>query len=275
MVKKIIQIADIHIPNIENDNEYNKLIDNLIISLSNELNGLQKEEIRIAIVGDIFDFKNKTSPEANTIFYKLLNYLDSIAKTIIIAGNHDMLEQNKNRKDAISPIFEAKNSYNNIFYADKILNYKSGYIVDDNLIWVLFSIFDKYKEQDIEKIKNENKNKTVVGLFHGEVVGAKNFNGTIFDKGLDSSIFNGCDIVLAGHIHKRQELKKNGIKILYSGSLKQKDEGETITCHGYNIIDVCDLTYKSIDVENEYNIIKFKIESYDDIYDDKERIVNL
>ena len=95
------------------------------------------------------------------------------------------------------------------------------------------------------------------------------------DKGIDVNSFIGCDAVLCGHIHKRQEIRKNGIPMVYAGSLFQKDAGENVTGHGFVEWNVEDLTYKVHDVENDYSIYKFKISSYEDVEDDIERLVNL
>lgn len=274
-IKKIIHIADVHIPNIEDDKPYSKMIENLIVECYEISSKYEKDEIRIVLVGDIFDFKNKVSPEANTIYFKLLNCLNTIATTIMIAGNHDMLENNKQRTDALTPIFEVEGAYKNIKYADKILNYKSGYIVDNNIIWVLYSIWEKYQAPNINEIKNKYPNHKIIGLFHGEVPGASTDIGKMSDKGVDVNSFIGCDAVLCGHIHKRQEIRKNGVPIVYSGSLFQKDAGENVTGHGFIEWDVNDMTYKTHDIENDYSIYKFKINSYEDVENDIERLINL
>lgn len=274
-IKKIIHIADVHIPNVEEDKPYSQMIENFIFDCCKIVADCNKDEVRIVLAGDIFDFKNKVSPEANSIYFKLLNYLNTIATTIIIAGNHDMLENNKQRKDALSPIFEVEGAYKNIQYADKILNYKSGYIVDNNIIWALYSIWERYQRPNIEEIKEKYPNHKIFGLFHGEIPGARTDIGKMSDKGIDVNSFIGCDAVLCGHIHKRQEIRKNGIPMVYAGSLFQKDAGENVTGHGFVEWNVEDLTYKVHDVENDYSIYKFKISSYEDVEDDVERLVNL
>lgn len=274
-IKKIIHIADVHIPNVEEDKPYSQMIENFIFECCKVCADYNKDEVRIVLAGDIFDFKNKVSPEANSIYFKLLNYLNTIATTIIIAGNHDMLENNKQRKDALSPIFEVEGVYKNIQYADKILNYKSGYIVDNNIVWGLYSIWEKYQKPNIEEIREKYPNHKIFGLFHGEIPGAKTDIGRMSDKGIDVNSFIGCDAVLCGHIHKRQEIRKNGIPMVYAGSLFQKDAGENVTGHGFVEWNVEDLTYKVHDVENDYSIYKFKISSYEDVEDDIERLINL
>lgn len=275
MIRKIYHISDIHIPNIENNNSFSIMTENFLKKINEEVSKQNKNETRIVLAGDIFDLKNKTSPEANSIFFTMLNGLNSIAKTIIITGNHDMLENNKSRKDALSPVFDIDNAYENVYYADKILNYKSGYIVDENIIWVLYSIWDKYSPCNIEEIKKKYPDKKIIGLIHAEITGSKNFNGKIFDSGVVTKIFSGCDCVMAGHIHKRQEINKNGVKILYPGSLFQLNEGETITGHGFVEWDMDTMNYRCIDIENPFSIFKFKIDNYEDIYEDTERLINL
>ena len=110
----------------------------------NSKTDFKKEEIRIVIVGDIFEKKIKADNESKDLFHEFMNYINAIGKTIIVAGNHDMLENNQDRMDSISPTFSIKGVYPNITYADRVLNYKSGYIKDDNIIWVLYSMFDKF-----------------------------------------------------------------------------------------------------------------------------------
>ena len=153
MIKKIIHIADTHIPNNNDNRPYSEMINKFIAELITEFNGFNKDEIRIVIAGDIFESKIKITNEAMACFHKMLNYLNALCKTIIIAGNHDMLENNKDRIDSITPTFEIIDAYNNITYADKKLNYKSGYIIDDNVIWALYSMHDKFAKPNIENIK--------------------------------------------------------------------------------------------------------------------------
>jgi DNA repair exonuclease SbcCD nuclease subunit len=115
--------------------------------------------------------------------------------------------------------------YNQVSYIDKDLDYKSGIIVDDNVAWCLFSSFDSFNTPDImvHKEANKSKNLTYVGLIHGDVNGAITTTNYVTDNGLDPKVFDGCDFVIAGHIHKRQEIKKNGIPIVYCSSLKQQN----------------------------------------------------
>ena len=275
MISTIFHIADIHIPNEEKKRPYMDMIKQALAELLKETKKYNKDEIRIVIAGDIFHNKIKTSNEAKKMFHETLNYLNAIAKTIIIAGNHDMLENNHNRIDSISPTFDIKDVYPNITYADKALNYESGYIVDDNVIWALYSMYDKFAKPNIDGLREKYPNCKIIGLYHGDIAGSVTDTGRISENGIDTNVFKECDFVLAGHIHKYQEIKKNGVPIVYAGSIFQQDSGENTTRHGFLIWDVENNKHELHEVTNKYKIYKFKIKTYDDVKEDVEKLLNL
>ena len=276
MIRKIIHIADFHIPNNKtSDRPFGEMLKQLAGELMLETKGFKKEEIRIVIVGDIFEKKIKADNESKDLFHEFMNYINAIGKTIIVAGNHDMLENNQDRMDSISPTFSIKGVYPNITYADKVLNYKSGYIKDDNVIWVLYSMFDKFMKPNIDGLKEKNPDCKLIGLYHGDVAGAVTDIGRMSEKGIDTNDFKECDCVMAGHIHKFQTIKKNGVPIVYAGSVFQCNSGENTTGHGFVIWDIDTMKYNLHEVTNPYKTYKFEISSYDDIKNDEEILINL
>ena len=276
MIKRIIQIADVHIPNsTTTDKPFLDMLKQLAGEIMLETKGFKKEEVRIVIVGDVFEKKIKADNESKDLFHEFLNYINAIAKTIIVAGNHDMLENNQDRMDSISPTFSIKGVYPNIVYADKVLNYKSGYIKDDNVIWVLYSMFDKFAKPNLDNLKDENPDCKLIGLYHGDIEGAVTDIGRMSENGINTDDFKECDCVMAGHIHKYQTIKKNGVPIVYAGSVFQKDSGENTTGHGFVIWDIETMKYSLHEVKNLYKTYKFEISSYEDVENDEEKLLNL
>lgn len=273
MIEKIIHMADVHIPNTEDEKPFSAMLDRAIEKIRESCIDIDPQNVRIVIAGDIFDFKNKVSPEANNTFFHLLNELSKIGIVLIIAGNHDMLENNKQKMDALTPVFEIENVFDGkVIYVDRYLNYESGILEDDGVTWVLYSIWTKYKAPDLtDYLSNGNK---IIGLFHGEIAGAVTDSGKKFESGIDTDTFSGVDAVLCGHVHKMQELMKKGTRFVYSGSLFQKDSGERITGHGFLVWDPTDLTYAPVEVDNDYSIFKFRIDSYDDVKNGLETLIN-
>ena len=275
MIKNIIHIADLHIPNNEKNRPYSEMIKQGLAEVLKVVKKYKDDEFRIVVAGDIFHNKIKTTNEAKRMFHATLNYLNAIGKTIIIAGNHDMLENNHDRIDSISPTFDIVDVYPNITYADKELNYKSGYIKDDNIIWALYSMYDKFAKPNIEGLREKYPDCKIIGLYHGDIAGAVTDTGRMSESGIDTNEFKECDCVMAGHIHKFQEIKKNGVPIVYAGSMFQQDSGENTTGHGFLVWDVEKNKYKLHEVTNKYKIYKFKITSYDDVKEDTEKLLNL
>lgn len=283
MITKIISCADIHVPAL-------KGIDDLKVVLKEfikKCKAIVKKEkdpnkVRIVIAGDIFHNKIQITPESMMAVNWFFKELDGICKTIILIGNHDMLMNNTGRIDSLSPIFEI-GSYNQVVFIDKELGYKSGIYYDENIAWCLYSSFDSFNVPEIESAKVANKGKEnnpnlYVGLIHGDVNGAITTTNRITENGLDPNIFEQCDFVIAGHIHKRQEIKKNGVRIVYCSSIMQQNMGESVGGHGFvlwDTEDVEDVEYKFVDIpNNNHGYYKFEVESMDDILNDKEELIN-
>ncbi|MBR6516694.1 MAG: metallophosphoesterase family protein [Bacilli bacterium] len=274
MIKKVIACSDIHIRNFQRLEEYADTLTIFIEKCREIASKYEKEEVRIVICGDIIHNKNNISPELISFTSNFLRQLEEIAKVIVIAGNHDLIVNNLSRKDAITSIFETAN-FSNTFLLDNILGYESGYVIDDNITWAVYSIYDNFMKPNIEEAREEYPDNKIVGLYHGVIVGSTLDNGVVMDDGIDRGVFVGCDCVMCGDIHKRQVLRKNGIDIVYSGSLIQQTFGETVTQHGFTVWDMETLEHEFVDIETEYGLYSFEIDNFDDIDNDKERLKNL
>lgn len=274
MVKKIIHIADVHIPNNNENRPYDKMLESFMEQLYiNELKDYNKDEVRIVMCGDIFESKIKATNEAKAMFHNLLNFCNKHCKTIIIAGNHDMLMNNQDRMDSITPTFQIEGVYENVIYLDAILNYKSGYYEDDNIIWNLFSSFDNFAPTNLDH--SDYPNHKIIGVYHGDVTGAITDLGHKTAHGIDVNTFNNCDCVMMGHIHKFQELQHNDIPLVYAGSLFQQNIGEKINGHGYVVWDMENITYNHVEVNNDYRTFKFRVNDFNDVLNNKETLTNI
>jgi len=263
MVKKIIHIGDIHLRTYKRHNEFVEIANKFFSEIS-EL-PYESEEIRIVIAGDLVHQKITVSNELFQILSWFLNECAKIAKTIIIAGNHDLLENNKDRLDSISPIVDLMRNPNIFYYKDSMC------YEDDNIMWCVYSIFEENKKPDFGKKK---KDKTYVGLYHAPIMGAVTDMGFTFDDGLELEMFEGCDMVIMGDIHSRQRFDLGGIVLAYVGSFIQQNYGESIDGHGYLIWDVEKKDYEEFDISTNYGYYQFRIRNITDIDDDREVLLN-
>ena len=114
-----------------------------------------------------------------------------------------------------------------------------------------------------------------IGLFHGPIEGASNDFGFVFTDGYSVDRFTGCDVVLAGDIHKKQTFNVPGNKKAYMvGSMIIQNFGESIKNHGYGVYNVDTQKYKFFNLDNTQPYLNFRITDIEDLENEKEILIN-
>lgn len=259
MIKRIVHFSDLHIRLFKDHDLYRKILNSSL----EEWRTIKPD--RIVFTGDLVHSKNQMTPELIEFVAWLLTECASITKTILIIGNHDFLENNNERLDALTPIIDSLKNENIVYYKNR------GVYPDENINWCVYSLVEHNIPPDII---NE-KGKINIGLFHGPIQGLYTDIGYKFEDGFETSKFKGCDIVLCGDIHKRQVIDiPNNKKAYMVGSFIQQNFGENLKNHGYGIYDIEKNEYTFIDQPNPKPFLKFKIESIDDLVNGTEKLLN-
>jgi DNA repair exonuclease SbcCD nuclease subunit len=269
-IRKIIHLADIHIRTYRLHDEYKDTFKTFLSQLTDLVKEYQRDELRVVLAGDLVHQKIVISNEQLILGTWFIRKLEEIAPVIIIAGNHDLLENNRDRVDSITPMVQ--------FLPDANVNYfkESKCYLDNNIVWCVYSIFEQNKRPDIESARTQFGNdKTYVGLYHAPLINAKTDIGYVIEHGSGLEIFEGCDMVMLGDIHKRQCFNYKGIPIAYPSSLIQQNFGENVSKHGFLFWDVETKTFTEHDVDNKYPLYNFKIKSLEDLENNTEIITNL
>ena len=267
MIKVIIHTADIHIRRTQYHENYEKQFRKFIDDAKERIKDYTYDEVRVVIAGDLVHEKINISNEQLVITSNFLNDITKeLGKVVIIPGNHDFLENNHERVDSITPLVDMLQNDNIIYYKD------SGVYEDENINWVVYSLYQHNQKPDFEK----DENKFYVGLFHSPIAGLSTDTGYEFEDGYSVLNFKDLDLLLCGDIHKRQvfELPEGGRAIMV-GSLIQQNFGETIKYHGYGIYDVENDGYEFYDIENEQPFIHISINDIKDLEDEQEKLLNL
>lgn len=273
MVKYIIACSDIHIRNYKRLDEYKKQLKKFVDDCKKFIQEHGSENVRIVIAGDLLHNKLDISGEGYVIASQFLKALDNLCITYVIGGNHDMNMANLSRLDPLSAIFDMCD-FQQTYFLDSELDYKSGYIVDENITWCLYSSFDSFAKPNINESKISNPDNLCIGLFHGEIKSSKTDAGYQSENGIPVNHFDGLDFCICGHIHKRQKLTYNGTTIVYVGSLIQQDHGENISNHGYIILNTETLEYTEHNITNDNAFYTFSINGIDDIDNNVEKLLN-
>ena len=258
MINRIIHFSDLHIRLFKDHELYRGILEVAF----KEWQALKPD--RIVFTGDLVHSKNQMTPELVEFVAWVLDNCSKITQTVLIIGNHDFLENNNSRLDALTPIIDSLKN-------DKITYLKKrGVYKDEKINWCVYSLMEHNIPPDITNSENKN-----IGLFHGPVRGLYTDIGYKFEDGFETSKFKGCDLVLCGDIHKRQIFDiPNGKKAYMVGSLIQQNFGETIRKHGYGIYEVEKDEYTFVDLPNPKPFLSFYINSFDILSEGKEKLVN-
>lgn len=209
---KLAQISDTHIRNLKYHEEYREVF-NKIFSLLRE----EKPDY-IIHCGDIAHTKNQISPEFVEMCSWFLKELADIAPTYIILGNHDCNLKNDTRQDSISPIVSALNHPNLTLW-----KYSGERLVGDKLAFNVMSLIDEDKW-----VKPSDPSRINIALYHGAIAGVSTDVGYILEHSdHDISIFEGHDYLMAGDIHKSNQILDTEGRARYCGSTIQQNHGET------------------------------------------------
>lgn len=258
MIKRIVHFSDLHIRLFKDHELYKKILKQMFsewVSIAPD---------RIVFTGDLVHSKNQMTPELVEFVAWVLTECSKIAKTIIVIGNHDFLENNTSRLDALTPIVDSLQNEYIVYLKNR------GVYEDQNINWCVYSLVEHNLPPEISKSDKKN-----IGLFHGPVQGLTTDIGYKFDEGYDKDKFKGCDIVLCGDIHKRQVFDIPGRKKAYMvGSTIQQNFGETVRNHGYGVYDVENDEYTFVDLPNPKPFLSFYINSFDCLSEGTEKLVN-
>ena len=260
MIKKLVHFSDLHLKLFKDHDLYKSI-------LSNMLNQFQEiKPDRIVFTGDLLHSKNQLTPEVIEVASWILTECSKIAKTILIAVNHDALINNNDRLDSLTPIIDNLNNPNIVYYKNR------GIYEDDNISWCVYSQFQGNIPPEISEAKGYK-----IGLFHDPVAGLTTDLGFDFgDHAYDVEKFSGLDVVLCGDIHKRAMFKlPNGKKGIMIGSTIQQNFGESLSKHGFGVYNIETEEYEFVDLFNPKPFLSFKINSFEDIVNGSEQLTNI
>lgn len=247
---KILQISDIHIHNNQKHDVYRIQFQKLYDKLNEEKPDL------IVIVGDLFNDFISISNEAKQLAGEFLNNLSSIARIIIVPGNHDIRKKSLNRANSVETIV-------NLIQNPKITYFgQSGFFDDPDypIVWVNYSHLEKgiFPWRDIKHTKDGNK--VYISLYHDPIFGCNMPNGMSMESKnmIKLADFKKNDLNLFGDIHLRQYFNDT---TAYAGSIIQQNFGEYVENHGGIIweVDGKNISHRDLDIPNEYTKITFNI----------------
>ena len=115
MIKKIVHFSDLHLRLFKDHDLYRRIVQDMLDKF---------KEIgpdRIVFTGDLVHSKNQMTPELINLMSWVMVETAKICKCVYIIGNHDFLENNMDRVDALSPTTIIFISFTGIFFFASLL----------------------------------------------------------------------------------------------------------------------------------------------------------
>jgi len=259
-IDNVVQVSDIHIRLTKRHDEYTSVFDKLYSALDKLKNNTN---VICLITGDVFHNKVDLSPECVKLGSDFLKQCADRVPTILIAGNHDALLNNKSRLDSLTPIVEGLN-HPNLHYLKETEIYRY-----ENILFNHYSVFDepdKYINFDTVPTKYKLETDHHIALFHGPVNDAVTDVGyTVSNRAITNDIFDGHHMVMLGDIHKHQVLQEydennNKPVIVYAGSMIQQNHGEELKGHGFLLWNLKSKLFKHYELPNDYGYYTIEID---------------
>lgn len=253
----IYHISDIHIRLYSRKEEYNYVFEQLYETLRAHP---RVSESIIVITGDILHNKIDLTPECILMTWHFLKSLGEICPTVLIAGNHDALLNNRERLDSLTSILQERNP-RHVFYLKR-----SGYYRFGNIIFTVNSLLDESDAwldvlDEMEAHASFFKDCHRIALYHGQIAGWTNNFGFVSESGERVlADFKGYDFVLLGDIHKHQFMDKEK-KMAYAGSLISQNFGETDDDHGVLIWDLERQDTEFVRINNPYRFCEGRLDA--------------
>lgn len=167
-------------------------------------------------LGDTFDTHAVVRSEVMTEFYIHVKSVMETCPYVYLLGNHDMYKPNDNKYHALKHM---KGVMDNFHIIDEVTELHG-------------MTFVPY----IHKPEDFPKQSLPICVAHQTFKGADYGDITTKD-GVDASSVIGADIIISGHIHKRQRLHSGGAEVIYCGSPFSQSASDINQVKGVAIFD--------------------------------------
>lgn len=225
---RIAHFGDTHIRNISRHDEYREIFRDI----RERLRALDVD--LIVHCGDLSDSGTNLSPEYFVMARLFFEILLENAPVIVIPGNHDGNERNRNRIDAIAPVahsFEEECRDGSLFYSPNSFSVSRVH-EGKEFCFHHYSIFD-----DDWRGVSPKDGAINIALYHGLISGASNDLGYQLVGKNSGEFLIGHDFAFLGDIHKTNQIILGDPRKRYCGSTIQQNHGE-LDDKGFLIWDI-------------------------------------
>ena len=236
--RKIIVVGDLHIDNRKYSIKNSETFDE-VFRLFNQITYLVLENKAefVVFLGDIFDSPENISTNAISVITMLFKNLSELTRIIILAGNHDSMDdtyqnidltEGKNESIRSSLVYPFSMS-SEIFVADKpLVSDLDQFGTNLPKIQMSFIPYQTDIVKSLDYIIPKLRDGYAHIMFGHFETSDMNYIKILKDKGLVENVPSAedlfskykQDLVFLGHVHERSEITINDKKLIYTGSAR-------------------------------------------------------
>lgn len=177
---------------------------------------LQHKPNLVVNLGDTFDTHAVVRSEVMTEFMKHVEHVNKTCEYVYLLGNHDMYKPSDNKYHALKHL------------KGKI----KGFTIVDELVDLHGMTFVPY----VHKPEDFPKKTLSICVAHQTFKGA-DFGDITTKDGVDADSVKGAELIISGHIHKKQRLASAGPEVVYCGSPFSQSASDVNQIKGVSIFD--------------------------------------
>jgi DNA repair exonuclease SbcCD nuclease subunit len=254
MNSKIAFFTDLHLGVHQNGDKWFDIALNWSNWFKDELEKNNVDEIIFG--GDFFHYRDEVNVKCLHTANKILDTFKDF-KITMITGNHDSYYKDNSVVNSLS-ILNSKNNVN-VIDAPRKIQIKNREL----MMCPWGTIMDEIEPADI-----------IFG--HFEIQNFKYNNHKVCDHGFNSKdLLDKTNLVVTGHVHKREDGKYDNGTIVYAGNPFETDFSDLGDSKGFYILDFEDLTYKFYQNTVSPNHVKLKTSEIQKLPSYKDRLHNI
>lgn len=234
-IRQIYLVGDLHLGVRGNSVVWSDIQEDFLLNVFPRQireNGHNPADSVLILEGDIFHSRQSLDVRIFNRAIKIFAQLSKLFKSVyVIVGNHDVYYKEDNSVNSVQILSQL---FPNLWvFEDPIkINF------NDKHTFLLIPWIESATE--ITEVIEKNANRAQYIVCHADIQGA-NLNAiSKIEKGIDPHVLTTYKRIYSGHIHIRQELKKYGASISYTGTPYSMDKMDAGNQKGFDILTLVD-----------------------------------
>lgn len=234
-IDQIYLVGDLHLGIKNNSIIWSEIQEDFILRIFPKQlaeNGHSSKNSILILEGDIFHSRQSIDVRLFNRSIEIFSILSSMFKTVyIILGNHDVYYRDNNQINSVT-------IFSKLFKNIKVFDSHQYLTINDRFNFLLLPWIESAEK--LTEIIKLHAGRCQYIVCHADIQGASLNSYSKLEKGIDPKVLRDYKKIYSGHIHIRQEIKKAGANVSYTGTPYSMDKGDINNQKGFEILQLAD-----------------------------------